>query len=144
VILAALAGFVALDVALITAGGLGQVVPSALALIYQPVLTLLVLLMILASAVFHECGHITACRYGGARPGKMGFGPVSGMAGPVQHGDRLLPAVPGGSVRTDLGGVCFNAVFIAGMNVAYLNTGHRGCWWPSCCCTSRLRCSSCR
>jgi hypothetical protein len=28
-----------------------------------------------------------------------------------------------GRLRTDLGGVYFNAVFIAGMNIAYLNTG---------------------
>ena len=96
VTLAALAGFVALDLAIITGDGLGQVVPSALALIYQPALTLLVLLMILASAVFHECGHIPPAATGA--PGReRWFRPVSGMAGPVQNGDRLLPAVPGGS-----------------------------------------------
>ena len=48
--------------------------PSALALVYQPTLTLVVLALILVSAAFHECGHVTACRYGGAKPGVMGFG----------------------------------------------------------------------
>ncbi|PZS29816.1 MAG: hypothetical protein DLM61_12195, partial [Pseudonocardiales bacterium] len=41
VILAMLAGFIGLDVLIVAQGGLGQIVPSALALIYQPTLTLL-------------------------------------------------------------------------------------------------------
>ena len=123
VILAALAGFVALDVAIIVGGGLGQIAPSALALVYQPVLTLLVLAMVLASAAFHECGHVSACRYGGARPGKMGFGLYlvwPALYSTVTDSYRLSRA---GRLRTDLGGVYFNTVFIAGMNVVYLNTG---------------------
>ena len=28
----------------------------------------------LVSAVFHECGHATGCRYGGARPGVISAG----------------------------------------------------------------------
>ncbi|MDQ4011059.1 MAG: hypothetical protein M3228_10295 [Actinomycetota bacterium] len=123
VILVALAGFVALDVVIIVRGGLGQIVPSALALVYQPVLTLLVLAMILASAAFHECGHVSACRYGGARPGTMGFGLYlvwPALYSTVTDSYRLSRA---GRLRTDLGGVYFNAVFITGMNAAYLNTG---------------------
>ncbi|MDQ3761128.1 MAG: hypothetical protein M3460_05350 [Actinomycetota bacterium] len=122
VILAALAAFVALDVAIIARGGLGQIVPSALALVYQPALTLLVLALIFASAVFHECGHVGACRYGGARPGKMGFGLYlvwPALYSTVTDSYRLSRA---GRLRTDLGGVYFNAIFIAGMSVAYLLT----------------------
>jgi putative peptide zinc metalloprotease protein len=74
VILAALAAFVTSDVLIITRGGVAQIMPSAVTLVTQPVLTLLVLAMILTSAAFHECGHVSACRYGGARPGVMGFG----------------------------------------------------------------------
>lgn len=74
VILAALAIFVGLDVLAIAQGGLGEIVPSALTLVYQPAWTLVVLGLILASAAFHQCGHVSACRYGGATPGKMGFG----------------------------------------------------------------------
>ncbi len=123
VILATLAGFIGLDVLIIAQGGLGRIVPSAIALIYQPALTLLVLGLILASAAFHECGHVTACRYGGAKPGVMGFGLYlvwPALYSTVTDSYRLGRV---GRLRTDLGGVYFNAVFIAGMSVAYLYTG---------------------
>ncbi len=123
VILAGLAAFVALDVAIIAQGGLGRIVPSALALVYQPALTLLVLAVVLVSAAFHEFGHVSACRYGGARPGKMGFGLYlvwPALYSTVTDSYRLSRR---GRLRTDLGGVYFNAVFIAGMSVAYLYTG---------------------
>ncbi len=123
VILAMLASFVGLDVLILAQGGLGHIVPSALALIYQPTLTLLVLALLLASAVFHECGHVSACRYGGARPGVMGFGLYlvwPALYSTVTDSYRLGRV---GRLRTDLGGVYFNAVSIAGMSLAYLTTG---------------------
>jgi putative peptide zinc metalloprotease protein len=123
VILAALAGFVTLDVVIIARGGLGQIVPSGLALVYQPALTLLVLAIVLVSATFHECGHVSACRYGGARPGVMGLGLYlvwPALYSTVTDSYRLNRV---GRLRTDLGGVYFNTVFIAGMNLAYLGTG---------------------
>ncbi|MGH3786927.1 MAG: hypothetical protein ACRDRG_10350 [Pseudonocardiaceae bacterium] len=123
VIAAGLIAFVALDVLIVAQGALGQVVPSALALVYQPELTLLVLALIFASAVFHEFGHVAACRYGGARPGKMGFGLYlvwPALYSTVTDSYRLSRR---GRLRTDLGGVYFNAVFIAGMSLAYLETG---------------------
>jgi putative peptide zinc metalloprotease protein len=123
VILILLAGFVGLDVVIIAQGGLRQIVPSALALIYQPALTLLVLALMLVSAAFHECGHVTACRYGGARPGVMGFGLYlvwPALYSTVTDSYRLNRV---GRLRTDLGGVYFNAVFITGMSLAYLGTG---------------------
>ncbi len=123
VILAALAAFVGLDVLIIAWGGLAQIVPSALAMIYQPGLSLLVLALILTSASFHECGHVSACRYGGAKPGVMGLGLYlvwPALYSTVTDSYRLSRA---GRLRTDLGGVYFNAVFIAGMSLAYLATG---------------------
>ncbi|MGH3754253.1 MAG: hypothetical protein ACRDRP_16470 [Pseudonocardiaceae bacterium] len=123
VILAALVAFVALDVVIIAQGGMAQIVPSALALVYQPALTLLVLAVVLVSAMFHECGHVSACRYGGARPGKMGFGLYlvwPALYSTVTDSYRLSRS---GRLRTDLGGVYFNAVFIAGMSILYLDTG---------------------
>lgn len=122
-ILAGLAAFVILDMAIIAQGGLARIVPSALALVYQPALTLLVLAIVLVSAAFHECGHVSACRYGGARPGKMGFGLYlvwPALYSTVTDSYRLSRR---GRLRTDLGGVYFNAVFIAGMSVVYLYTG---------------------
>ncbi|MGH3852776.1 MAG: hypothetical protein ACRDR6_04615 [Pseudonocardiaceae bacterium] len=122
VILALLAGFVGLDAVIIAQGGLGRVVPSALALVYQPALTLLVLALIVVAGAFHECGHVTACRYGGARPGVMGFGLYlvwPALYSTVTDSYRLGRA---GRLRTDLGGVYFNAVFILGMSLVYLGT----------------------
>ena len=123
VILAWLTGFVVLDAMIIAQGGLALIVPSALAIVYQPTLTLFVLGLILASAAFHECGHVSACRYGGARPGKMGFGLYlvwPALYSTVTDSYRLNRI---GRLRTDLGGVYFNAVFITGMDVVYSNTG---------------------
>jgi putative peptide zinc metalloprotease protein len=123
VILAALAAFVTLDVVIIAQGGLGQIVPASLSLVYQPTLTLLVLALLLASAAFHECGHVSACRYGGAKPGVMGFGLYlvwPALYSTVTDSYRLNRI---GRLRTDLGGVYFNAVFITGINLAYLDTG---------------------
>jgi putative peptide zinc metalloprotease protein len=123
VILAMLSGFVGLDVLIIAQGGLGQVVPAALALVYQPALTLLVLALIFSAGVFHECGHVTACRYGGAKPGVMGFGLYlvwPALYSTVTDSYRLSRV---GRLRTDLGGVYFNAVFVLGMSLAYLYTG---------------------
>jgi putative peptide zinc metalloprotease protein len=122
VILAMLASFVSLDVLIITQGGLGQIVPATLSLVYQPILALLVLALVLASAAFHECGHVSACRYGGARPGAMGFGLYlvwPALYSTVTDSYRLNRI---GRLRTDLGGVYFNAVFIIGMDLAYLDT----------------------
>ncbi len=126
VILTALAALVTLDVVLIAQGSLGQIVPAALSMVYQPALSLLVLGLILASAAFHECGHVSACRYGGAKPGVMGFGLYlvwPALYSTVTDCYRLGRA---GRLRTDLGGVYFNAVFIIGMNLAYLDT--RASW----------------
>jgi putative peptide zinc metalloprotease protein len=123
VVLAALATFVGLDGLIIARGGLAQIVPSALAMVYQPALSLLLLALILVSAVFHECGHVSACRYGGAKPGVMGFGLYlvwPALYSTVTDSYRLSRA---GRLRTDLGGVHFNAVFVAGMSLAYLATG---------------------
>jgi putative peptide zinc metalloprotease protein len=123
VVLAALATFVVLDVVLVMQGGLGQLGPSALALVYRPELTLVVMALVLASAAFHECGHVAACRYGGARPGVMGFGIYlvwPALYSTVTDAYRLNRR---GRLRTDLGGVYFNAIFMAGLSLAYLSTG---------------------
>ncbi len=48
-------------------GGIQQVLRN-------PVDLLIALGLSLASAAFHECGHATGCRYGGARPGVVGVG----------------------------------------------------------------------
>jgi len=68
--------------------------------------------------------HAAACRYGGARPGVIGVGFY--VAWPaffanVTDSYRLGRA---GRIRTDLGGVYFNAVFVLALMAAYRVTGY--------------------
>ncbi len=96
---------------------------SAQSLIADPAATLLVFAVVLGSGMFHECGHVTACRYGGARPGVMGLGIYlvwPAMYSTVTDAYRLSRR---GRLRTDLGGIYFNVMSIAALGVAYLSTG---------------------
>ncbi|QYN32112.1 hypothetical protein K1T35_26240 [Pseudonocardia sp. DSM 110487] len=123
VLVALLAAFVVLDVVLVLSGAVGQVTAGAIALAREPVLALLLLVIVLASGVFHEFGHAAACRYGGARPGPMGVGIYlvwPAFYSTVTDSYRLSRTA---RLRVDLGGVYFNAIYIAGMSAAYLWTG---------------------
>ncbi|MGH3937827.1 MAG: hypothetical protein ACRDTG_04205 [Pseudonocardiaceae bacterium] len=123
VVLVALLAFVVFDLMIFLQGGIAQVGSSALAMVDHPELTLLVLFMLLMSAMFHESGHVAACRYGGARPGTMGVGIYivwPAMFSTVTDSYRLNRR---GRLRTDLGGVYFNVIFITGMSLIYLATG---------------------
>ena len=76
----------------------------------RPELLLLVFVLGIASAGFHELGHAAACRYGGARPGGMGVGLY--MVWPAFYTDVTdsyrLPRRS--RLRVDLGGLYFNAL----------------------------------
>ena len=79
--------------------------------------------LVVLSAAFHECGHATACRYGGAKPGVMGVGIY--IVWPAFYTDvtdayRLGKA---GRLRTDLGGIYFNILFSLLTAGAYFATG---------------------
>ena len=63
--------FLAVDYWLFAVHGLGGGNQQVLR---DPVDLLLVLGLTVVSAAFHECGHATGCRYGGARPGAVGVG----------------------------------------------------------------------
>src|SRR5207237_4086106 len=109
VVVVVLGTLVAIDVWLFGYHGIGQSVHDAL---YHPALLLVLLGLVIASAAFHEFGHAVACTYGGATPGVMGAGIY--IAWPAFYTDvtdayRLDKR---GRLRTDLGGVYFNAVFI--------------------------------
>ena len=75
-----------------------------------PGLLLLVFALAVASAGFHELGHASACRYGGATPGGMGMGMY--LVWPSFYTDVTdsyrLPRRA--RLRVDLGGLYFNAV----------------------------------
>jgi putative peptide zinc metalloprotease protein len=120
----ALGALVALDLAIVLQANLIDSLTSGVtALIHRPALNLLLIAIVLLSGVFHECGHVTACRYGGARPGEMGIGLYlvwPAFYSTVTDSYRLGRV---GRLRTDLGGVYFNAISIAALSGLYLATG---------------------
>ena len=119
VVVAVLAALAALDWWLFAVHGLGGGFRQVLR---DPVNLLIVLGLTLASAMFHECGHAAGCRYGGARTGKIGVGIY--MVWPafftnVTDSYRLSRA---GRLRTDLGGLYFNAIFMLALAGIYAAT----------------------
>jgi putative peptide zinc metalloprotease protein len=117
-----LAGMTALDVWLF--GYYGAMTP-VLEVLDQPVLLLAVFALTVASLVFHEFGHASACRYGGARPGCIGCGLF--LIWPSMYTDvtDVYRIGRAGRIRTDLGGVYFNVVFMLGMAGCYFLTGQQ-------------------
>lgn len=93
------------------------------AVIRQPQLILAVLGLGIASMVFHEFGHASACWYSGARPGRIGCGLY--LIWPSLYTDvtDVYRAGRAGRLRTDLGGVYFNTVFILALAGCYAATG---------------------
>ncbi|WP_051385821.1 M50 family metallopeptidase [Actinokineospora inagensis] len=119
VVLALVAAFVGVGYWVLFDKGLAGAAYQAFS---QPSLLLLVFAVTIVSAGFHEFGHAAAARYGGATPGAMGFGVY--LLWPAFYTDvtdsyRLGRA---GRLRTDLGGLYFNAIIAVAMF---------GAWWLS-------------
>ncbi|WP_182455397.1 hypothetical protein [Streptacidiphilus sp. P02-A3a] len=102
----------------------GAITP-VLEVLDQPVLLLAVFALTVASLVFHEFGHASACRYGGARPGCIGCGLF--LIWPSMYTDvtDVYRIGRAGRIRTDLGGVYFNIVFMLGLAGCYALTGQQ-------------------
>lgn len=87
---------------------------------HKPELLLLIFVLAIASAGFHELGHASACRYGGATPAGMGMGIY--MVWPAFYTDVTdayrLPKRA--RLRTDLGGLYFNAIISVATMGAWL------------------------
>ena len=93
------------------------------AAIYDPVLLLAVFASVVVGTAFHEFGHASACRYGGARPGPIGVGfyvVYPAFYCDVTDAYRLNRS---GRLRTDLGGVYFNGIFALIAGGVYFLTG---------------------
>ncbi len=119
VVVLGLLGLVVADVWLFRQASLTGAVDSILV---DPPLLLSVLGILLAATVVHELGHAAACHYGGAAPGKIGaaiYVVYPAFFTDVTQTYRLGRA---GRVRTDLGGVYFNALTIAGLTALYAQT----------------------
>lgn len=120
VVLAVLAGLAAFDVWLFGQHGVAQAFGQSL---QSPGFIMLILVLVVVSAGWHEFGHAAGCAYGGAKPGAMGAGIY--LAYPAFYTDvtdsyRLSK---GGRLRTDLAGVYFNALFILITAGVYAITG---------------------
>ena len=120
VVVVFVAAFIALDVWLLGIHGIGEGVRAA---VYQPWLLLVFFGAVVLATAFHECGHATACAYGGARPGVLGAGIY--VVWPVFYCDVTDAYRLGkrGRLRTDLGGIYFNAIFGLATLGLYLVTG---------------------
>jgi putative peptide zinc metalloprotease protein len=120
VILGALGALAVFDWWLFTQHGVAQGVRQT---VMHPTLFLALFGLVVVSAFLHEVGHATGLRYGGGEPGVMGAGVY--IAFPAFYTDvtdayRLSKA---GRLRTDLGGVYFNALFMLATAGAYFLTG---------------------
>ncbi|MDQ0768035.1 putative peptide zinc metalloprotease protein [Pseudarthrobacter defluvii] len=119
IVVAVTAAFLAACWWVLMVKGLGSATHEAFA---QPALLLLILAVTILSAGFHEFGHAAATRRGGATPGAMGAGLYllwPAFFTDVTDSYRLGR---GGRIRTDLGGLYFNAI----VAVAIM-----GLWWAT-------------
>jgi putative peptide zinc metalloprotease protein len=121
IVAAALAGLVASDAWLVRGG---RLVASFQYVLDHPVLMLAVLGLTLLSTLFHECGHAAACRYGGARPGVIGMGIYVVWPAFFTNVTDAYQLGRAGRIRTDLGGVYFNALFALALTGLYPVTGY--------------------
>lgn len=108
VMVAATIGFLGLDGWLFFVHGVGQSVRHVLD---DPLLMLALLGGVILATAFHETGHASACRYGGAKPGVMGVGLY--LVWPAFYTDitDAYRLEKWGRLRTDIGGIYFNAIF---------------------------------
>lgn len=118
---AVLAAFLVCEVWLITLGSFGSAI-----VLTRPGDLLTLLGLVLAATLLHEFGHAAGCHYGGGRPGAIGAGlylwvPVFWTE--VTDAYRLDRR---GRLRTDLGGIYFNALFIVLATGGFALTG----WAP--------------
>jgi putative peptide zinc metalloprotease protein len=89
----------------------------------RPHLLVLVFVVSVLSGGFHEFGHAAAARYGGAEPGAMGAGLY--VVWPAFYTDVTdsYRLGRGGRIRTDLGGLYFNAIVAVLTFVWWWTTG---------------------
>jgi putative peptide zinc metalloprotease protein len=118
-VIAVVAAFVYVSWWLLFDKGLASATHEAL---HKPGLLVLIFVVTVFSAGFHEFGHAAAARRGGSTPGVMGMGLY--LFWPAFYTDvtdsyRLGRA---GRIRTDLGGLYFNAI---------VALGTVGVWWAT-------------
>ncbi|MGF9647951.1 hypothetical protein AAIH32_08265 [Pseudarthrobacter oxydans] len=119
IVVAVTAAFLAACWWVLMVKGLGSTTHEAFA---NPALLLLIFAITILSAGFHEFGHAAAARKGGATPGAMGMGLY--LVWPAFFTDVTdsYRLGRGGRIRTDFGGLYFNAIVAVGI---------MGLWWAT-------------
>ena len=109
----------AFDVWLFFAHGLADGLRRA---VEQPIVFLVVGALVVVSAAMHELGHAGALRASGGKPGRMGAGLY--LAWPAFYTDvtDAYSLSRRGRLRTDLGGVYFNAITVLATAGVYAAT----------------------
>jgi putative peptide zinc metalloprotease protein len=99
------------------------VADSIRAALYTPGALLMLLVLVLVSALFHELGHAAALRYGGGKARGIGVGVY--LVYPTFYTDTTEAYRLGrwARLRTDLGGLYFNLIFALGMMGLYFISG---------------------
>ena len=120
VVAVVLVWFAIVDVAVLRSG---EVLPALQAVLGRPDALVGVLGLLLLSALFHECGHAAACAYSGARPGAIGVGLYLVMPAFYTDVTAAYQLNRTGRLRTDLGGLYFNALAVLGLAGGYAATG---------------------
>jgi putative peptide zinc metalloprotease protein len=85
----------------------------------DPVAVVVVFALSVFSGLFHECGHAAGCRYGGARPGRIGVGIYLVWPSFFTNVTDSYRLSRGGRLRTDLGGLYFDLIFILALAGLY-------------------------
>jgi putative peptide zinc metalloprotease protein len=121
VVVAALAGLIVVDIALFVTG---DAVAALEQVLISPGFLLVLFALLTTGALIHELGHATACTYGGAKPGAIGFGVY--IVFPAFFTDVTDSYRLGriGRIRTDLGGLYFNVWCVLAAGTGYLLTGN--------------------
>jgi putative peptide zinc metalloprotease protein len=118
---AVLVSVLALDYWIFAGHGLGRGVHQVLR---DPVDLLLVVALSVVSALFHECGHASGCRCGGARAGVIGFGIYLVWPAFFTNVTDSYRLSRRGRLRTDLGGLYFNLIFMLVLAGVYAATSY--------------------
>jgi putative peptide zinc metalloprotease protein len=119
VVAAVIVSVLAVDYWLFAVHGLGGGLQQVLR---DPADLLIVLGLSVVSGAFHECGHAAGCRYGGARPGVIGVGIYLVWPAFFTNTTDAYRLSRAGRLRTDLGGLYFNAVFMLALAGLYVAT----------------------
>ena len=119
VIVAVLVSVAAMDYWVFAVHGLTA---GAQQVLRDPVDVVVVFALSVVSGLFHECGHAAGCRYGGARSGRIGVGIYLVWPSFFTNVTDSYRLSRGGRLRTDLGGLYFDLIFILALAGLYVAT----------------------